>query len=201
MRRIAAAAALALLALFAAAASFDPVVPGNALRFPRDAGSHPGHRIEWWYVTGELAGTHGPIGFQVTFFRVANPDARANPSRFSPTQLFFAHAAIADPARGSLLHDQRSARSLEGLVGASAADTDVRIDDWSLRREGNGYRARVEASQFALDLTLSPTQPPIVEGDRGYSRKGPLARSRRSSTASRSSRSPGARSGTGARFP
>lgn len=173
MRRAAAAAGLILFALVAAAATFDPVAPGKPLRFPRDAGSHPGHRIEWWYVTGELAGAHGPVGFQVTFFRVANPDAHANPSRFSPTQLFFAHAAIADPARGSLLADQRSARGVEGLVGASTFDTDVRIDDWSLRREGAGYRARVEGAQFALDLVLSPTQPPILEGDRGYSRKGP----------------------------
>ena len=174
MRRIA-AAALASLAFFAAAATFDPVVPGVTLHFPRDDGVHPGFRIEWWYVTGQVDGPHGPIGFQVTFFRVANPDAHVNPSRFSPAQLYFAHAAIADPAQGKLLTDQRSARGLEGLVSASNADTDVRIDDWFLRREGASYRARVEASQFALDLTLAPTQPPILEGDGGFSRKGPAA--------------------------
>ena len=50
----------------------------------------------------------------------------------------------------------------------------MRIDDWFLRREGDGYRARVEASQFALDLTLATTQPTLLQGDRGFSRKGPV---------------------------
>ena len=34
--------------------AFDPVVPGRALEFPRDRGAHLGHRLEWWYVTGQL---------------------------------------------------------------------------------------------------------------------------------------------------
>jgi predicted secreted hydrolase len=28
-----------------------------------------GHRVEWWYVTGNLETKRGPMGFQVTFFR------------------------------------------------------------------------------------------------------------------------------------
>ena len=173
MRRAAAIAALMACALAASPAAFDPVTSGKALQFPRDAGAHPGHRIEWWYVTGQVESPHGPVGFQVTFFRVANPEARANPSRFSPKQLLFAHAALADPARGRLLQDERSARELEGLVSASTTDTDVRLDDWSLAREGNGYRTRVQGAEFALDLALEPTQPVLLEGDRGFSRKGP----------------------------
>src|SRR5262245_55999693 len=117
--------------------AFDPVVPGRVLEFPRDYGAHPGHRIEWWYVTGVLG---GGTGFQVTFFRVRNPDAEGNPSRFAPKQLLFAHAAIADPARGKLVHAQKSARLLEGLVEASVADTDLRIDDWTLARKDSVYR-------------------------------------------------------------
>ena len=34
------------------ALEFPPVTPGRVLEFPRDAGSHPEYRIEWWYVTG-----------------------------------------------------------------------------------------------------------------------------------------------------
>jgi predicted secreted hydrolase len=151
---------------------FDVVAPGKALAFPRDAGAHPNHRIEWWYVTGELDTKRGPMGFQVTFFRVRNPDADGNPSRFSPRQLLFAHAALADPAKGRLAHDQRSARALEGLVEASEADTAVRIDDWRLAREAGGYRARIDADGFALDLVMTPTQPVLLQGERGFSRKG-----------------------------
>ena len=175
MRRIALALALAALACVAGAARFEAVVPGKRIEFPRDAGSHPAHRIEWWYVTGELETKRGTMGFQVTFFRVANPDAQSNPSRFSPTQLLFAHAALADPALGRLRHAERSARALDGLVEASSADTDVRIDDWSLARDGAGYHARVKADDFALDLALAPTQPPLLQGDAGFSRKGPGA--------------------------
>jgi predicted secreted hydrolase len=164
-----------LLAQVAAAAlAFDPVVPGRALQFPRDYGAHPGHRIEWWYVTGHLDSSRGPLGFQVTFFRVRNPDAENVPGRFSPRQILFAHAALADAPRARFLHDQRVGRLLPPLVDAREADTAVRIDDWMLERDGSGYRTRIAADGFALDLALTPTQPVLLQGDRGYSRKGPL---------------------------
>jgi predicted secreted hydrolase len=49
----------------------------------------------------------------------------------------------------------------------------VRLDDWSLLREGSGYRTRITTGEFALDLALVPTQPPLLQGERGFSRKGP----------------------------
>jgi predicted secreted hydrolase len=153
---------------------FDLVAPGKQLEFPRDYGAHPGHRIEWWYVTGHLESAQGPLGFQVTFFRVRNKDAESNPSRFAPKQLLFAHAALADPAVGKLLHGQKVARALEGLVEAAEHDTAVRIDDWSLVRSGGRYSTRVAAEGFELDLTFAPTRPPLAQGDGGFSRKGPL---------------------------
>lgn len=156
---------------------FDPVVPGVKLEFPRDAGAHPGHRIEWWYVTGHLRSAGTPaLGFQVTFFRVRNRDAEANESRFSPRQLLFAHAAYADPRLGKLLHDQRSARVLPPLVQAATGDTRVRLDDWFLRREGTGYATRVASDEFVLDLLLEPSQAVMLQGDGGFSRKGPSER-------------------------
>ena len=170
------ASVLSVLSAFPALASqeFPPVTPGRALEFPRDAGSHPEYRIEWWYVTGHLESKRGPMGFQVTFFRLRNRDAEDNPSRFSPRQLLFAHAALADPSKGRLLHDQRSARALADLVEAKIGETDIRIDDWSLKREAKMYRARIEAEAFSLDLTMSATQPVMLQGDRGLSRKGPV---------------------------
>jgi predicted secreted hydrolase len=158
------------------ALAFDAVVPGKVLEFPEDGGAHPGYRIEWWYVTGHLDSGDAPLGFQVTFFRVRNPAADGNSSRFSPRQLLFAHAALADPAAGRLAQAQRSARALEGLVEARPGELDVRIDDWSLRGEAGGYRARVAAADFALDLALAPTQAPLLQGERGFSRKGPSPR-------------------------
>ena len=169
-----AASAASVLSL--SAFGFDPVVPGKQIEFPRDAGAHPGHRIEWWYVTGVLTpkGSDKELGFQVTFFRVRNPEAESNPSRFSPKQILFAHAAFADPAYGRLMHAQRSGRMLEGLVEARVGDLAVRIDDWMLARENGGYRTRIAGDGFDLDLVMAPTQPPMLQGDRGFSRKGPL---------------------------
>jgi predicted secreted hydrolase len=161
--------------------AFDPVVPGRALAFPRDYGAHLGHRIEWWYVTGHLEETGLPpsrerqLGFQVTFFRVRNKDAESNPSRFAPKQLLFAHAALADPAVGKLLHAQKSARMLEGIVAASASDTALRIDDWTFTRVDGAYRARIPAGDFTLELSLAPTRPVLLQGERGFSRKGPTS--------------------------
>src|SRR4051812_9861693 len=150
--------------------AFDGVTPGKRIEFPRDAGAHLGHRIEWWYVTGNLETRRGPMGFQVTFFRVRNPAAESNPSRFSPKQLLFAHAALADPSKGALLADQRTARAVEGIVEASITDTAVSIDDWRLARAGTGYRARIDADNFALELDLAPTEPVLLQGDAGFSR-------------------------------
>ncbi len=166
--------AIATLLASLPALAFDPVVPGREIRLPEDGGAHPGHRLEWWYVTGQLESARGPLGFQVTFFRVRNPDAESNPSRFAPAQLLFAHAALAEPAHGKLRHDQRSARAGFGLAEAGAGRTSVLIDDWSLRFEDGAYRARIPAEGFALDLVMRPTQPVLRQGERGFSRKGPL---------------------------
>jgi predicted secreted hydrolase len=155
--------------------AYAAVTPGAHLAFPADHGAHPPFRTEWWYVTGWLrTPDRRDLGFQVTFFRSRPPVDQRNPSAFSPKQILFAHAALSDPALGHLQHDQRIAREGLGLARASTADTDIVLDDWSLTRGGDGrYRTHVTGQGFALDLTLAPGQPPILQGEGGYSRKGP----------------------------
>src|SRR5690606_29459855 len=100
----------------------------------------------------------------------------ANPSRFAPTQLLFAHAAIASPRAGRLVHAQRSARAGFGLAGFSEADLDVAIGSWELQRDArNPIHARIADEALALALRFTPAGPPVPQGDRGYSRKGPEA--------------------------
>jgi predicted secreted hydrolase len=152
-----------------ARADYAPVVPGYVLNFPADEGAHPEFRIEWWYVTGWLQAPDGPLGFQVTFFRAAT--ASDNPSRFAPRQILIGHAALSHP--GGLVHDERSARAGFGLAGASTGRTEVWIDGWSLRQDGNEYVANVPAREFSLHLRLRRTQPPLLQGAQGFSRKGP----------------------------
>jgi predicted secreted hydrolase len=157
-----------------AAEGFPDVVRGRELEFPRDHGAHPQYRTEWWYVTGWLGtGSGRDLGFQVTFFRSRPRVAENNPSAFAPRQLLFAHAAIADPARGRLLHDQRAARAGFGLAEAREGRTDVHIDDWSITQSGAAYRARIPAREFVLELAFEPTQGVLLQGEEGYSRKGP----------------------------
>lgn len=155
-------------------ATFAPVTPGRALEFPRDFGSHPQFRLEWWYVTGWLeTAAHQRLGFQITFFRTAPLLQEDNPSAFAARQLLIAHCALSDPARGRLWHDQRIRRAGLNLAEAATGDTRVWIDDWRLERRDDVYDAHLSAEGFALELRLAPTQPPLLNGEQGFSRKGP----------------------------
>lgn len=159
----------------AAPAPYPVVRPGIVLRFPADHGAHPAFRTEWWYVTGWLRTDAGKdLGFQVTFFRTRPPVDPRNPSRFAASQVLFAHAALSDPATGKLLHGERAARAGFGLAQASTGDADVAIRDWRLRRSADGHwKTQLAADGFALALDFQPTQPPLPQGQGGYSRKGP----------------------------
>ncbi|HXF67706.1 MAG TPA: carotenoid 1,2-hydratase [Burkholderiales bacterium] len=151
---------------------FALVVPGYRMRFPHDEGSHPEFRLEWWYVTGWLEEPTGPLGFQVTFFR-ARPELRhENPSAFTPRQIVIAHAALSDPAHGRLVHAQRAARAGFGLAGAEQGRVQVWIGEWRLEQREEAYRALIPAREFSMELAFAPTQPPIRQGQEGYSRKG-----------------------------
>jgi predicted secreted hydrolase len=160
------------LSAWAANAQYPNVVPGRRLSFPRDHGAHPEFRIEWWYITGWLETTpSGPIGFQITFFRARPEEASDNPSQYNPRQILFAHAALSDPKRGRLLHDQRAARAGFSLAHAELERTGVWIDDWRLELEGHRYQAKIAARDFELDLTLF-SQQIVLQGEGGFSRKG-----------------------------
>ncbi|MFY7954926.1 MAG: lipocalin-like domain-containing protein [Burkholderiaceae bacterium] len=154
---------------------FAQVDPRKTLSFPRDFGAHPDFRTEWWYATGWLQTPDGKqVGFQVTFFRSATEHERTNPSKFAPKQLIVAHAALSDPAIGKLQHDQRIARAGFGLAQTSESTTDIKLGKWSMLREADGrYRVTLPARDFRFDLTFTPTQPILLQGAQGYSRKGP----------------------------
>jgi predicted secreted hydrolase len=158
--------------------AYAPVEREYELVFPRDEGSHPQFRTEWWYATGWLETKSGEsLGFQITFFRSRPFSEIENPSAFAPEHILFAHAAIADANKGKLVHEQRSARAGFDLAGAKEREMNVWIRDWIFRREHKHYIARVQAEQFELDLKFMPEQRPLLQGDRGFSRKGKNAES------------------------
>jgi predicted secreted hydrolase len=175
---------------------------GRALAFPRDHGAHLAQRIEWWYATGWLlpestdadawAAAHdaGRIGFQVTFFRSRTSLAEALPGRLAPRHLLFAHAAITtltEPGHGRHRHAQRLAR-WSGETGsasrqrAALSDTDVALGPWWLKREPGPHAGRWRAAVDGLDgapgrqrlvIEMTATQPVLLQGEAGFSRKGP----------------------------
>lgn len=156
-------------------------LPARPLSFPRDFGAHPELRTEWWYITGHGTAEGGrELGFQLTFFRTRVDAAQGLRSRFAARQLIFAHAAVTDLAGGRLLHDQRIAREGFGLAQAATEDTALRLDGWTLKRSGSlersHYRALLAAREFTLDLDFESTQPLLLQGEQGLSRKGPEAR-------------------------
>ncbi|MGE0311185.1 MAG: lipocalin-like domain-containing protein [Lautropia sp.] len=159
-------------------APFHAVEAGRRLAFPRDFGAHRGFRIEWWYLTGWLrdTATSRPFGFQLTFFRIGTRYPRGNPSRFAPTDLIAAHAALMDPTLGRPLIAERLVNAGGAGVVLDERDTRIVVGDWSLARDPDDrYRARVASRGFAFSLALASAHPtPWLQGEDGYSRKGPL---------------------------
>jgi predicted secreted hydrolase len=145
------------------------------LQFPRDLGSHPDFAIEWWYLTGRLLSKEREFGFQLTFFRSRVPGTQQMRSAFAAKQLIFAHAAITDVKEKKLLHDQRIAREGFGVAQADEGDTRITLRDWSLVRELSGYSAHMAGSDFGFTLQLQETQALLLQGEQGWSRKGPQA--------------------------
>jgi len=177
---IQAAAGTAVLALPAAACA----LAARRFEFPRDFGSHPELGTEWWYITGQAQAQGRLLGFQLTFFRKRIPSTQQLRSAFAARQLVLGHAALTDVAGRRQLHAQHSARAGMGLAHAREGDTDVQLGNWFLRRtpapsgtaaQASRYDAHLTGEGFVLDLQLATTQPVLLQGQAGLSRKGPEA--------------------------
>jgi len=148
------------------------------LAFPRDHGAHPEVRTEWWYATGLVTdGAGRRYGFQVTFFRQGlTPETPApGSSRLRARQIAAAHLAVADIESSGFHHAERLRRASGGLAGWSDTDLDVWLEDWTIRRRGDGViavRARDPETGIGLELELRPEKPIVLQGDDGYSQKG-----------------------------
>ncbi len=158
--------------------------PGRKFVFPRDHGSHPEFKIEWWYLTGHLYATNSTMGtpprrfgFQATFFRRAAPRAGGpgiESANFGTGNIYLAHMALLDVTTGRFFHEERLNR--EGWDAGSATNSlAVHNGNWSLRLTdpvtnrmdlSGGIRAEVR-----FQLSLVPRKPLVVFGTNGVSRK------------------------------
>lgn len=167
--------------LAGAAEGFEMARPGHHLAFPRDHGAHPAFRIEWWYLTANLEDAEGHIyGAQWTLFRFAvNPAGEKEPlNAWDSDQVFMAHFALSWPQGHQAW--QRYARggdhAGEARAGVSAEPFAAWLDDWQMVSSGPGWlpmKLQAREAAYGLELALSGHQGPILQGERGFSRKHP----------------------------
>lgn len=148
------------------------------LHFPADHGPHPDFRTEWWYYTGNLEAAGGRrFGFQLTFFRSAlAPKMPARESAWATRQAWLAHFAVSDLGGDRFHSFERWSRGAAGLAGARAEPFRVWVKDWAAEAAGGPeppMHLTAAEGDLGIDLVLQPGKPPVLEGDRGLSRKGP----------------------------
>lgn len=147
--------------------------------FPRDHGAHPRFRQEWWYLTAALRdpATGDEYGVQFTLFRRAlAADPGEGPWRSA--QAFLGHFALTDVERERHVEAERFSRGHPRLAGVRTTPFAAWIEGWRLESMGASiWPVRLEASTeaFGADLFLRETRPPVFQGDRGLSTKGPGA--------------------------
>jgi predicted secreted hydrolase len=159
----------------AAEPQFNQALQPREWSFPRDHGRHDGFKTEWWYFTGNLREkvTGRKFGYQLTFFRSAYvATATTRPSPWGMTEIYFAHAAVADMEGNQFLYTDRLTRGRPGLAIASDQTLDVTLKDWSAKLENDTVRLIGDDPKFALDLTARKGRGPILEGPGGLNAKG-----------------------------
>ena len=176
--------------------AFAQALSPKTLQFPRDHGPHPDFRQEWWYLTGNLVSAAGErLGFELTIFRFALAPTSAQPlavssqhdaegSRWHTRQIYLGHFAVSDVAKQRFRFTVKLARGALGLAGAqadplrvwlgnwqigearapaaAAAGSAAKASTWQLQAAGNGY---------VLSLAARPLMAPVLNGERGLSRK------------------------------
>ncbi len=148
---------------------------GHVLEFPKDHGSHPDFKIEWWYLTGHLYAGDRRFGFQATFFRLGQrPEAVPEGVAFGDAQIYMAHMGLSDPETGKFYHQERLNRAGWNAT-AKEGELDVRNGDWKLHQAGGALALLGSIrSDVAFDLRLLPHKRHVIFGKDGISRKGPV---------------------------
>jgi len=176
---------------------FALAIEPRTFSFPEDHGPHPRFRHEWWYVTGNLDSARGErFGFELTIFRVAlaPPGERGTGaggaagvdrgattsngvSAWRTRQVYVAHFAITDVARGEFHSASRYSRDALGLAGAQTQPLRVWLDDWmfgaatDIGAVARPWTLHAQDQGYELTLELQPLGQPVLNGEEGLSRK------------------------------
>lgn len=153
--------------------------PERRIAFPQDHGPHPGFRSEWWYLTLMLEDDNGSAyGGQFTLFRQAlapaEPATSENPWRTG--QVYLAHLAMTDAARDDHRFAERLARGQPELAGAQSTPFAAWLEDWRLASVGETFlpmQLNAGGADFHWSLDLDSSKPLVLQGNEGFSAKGP----------------------------
>ena len=166
-------------------AGFKQATGEETLSFPDDYGPHPEYANEWWYYTGHLLTEEGQrFGYQFTLFRIGltPPDTveavtETATSDWATDHFFMGHLALSDIENETHYASERYSRGGAGLAGAQARPFRAWLDDWSVDGLGGDdvYPMHIQAADEAisLDLMLDPKKPRVLQGEDGFSTKGP----------------------------
>jgi len=168
--------ALCFVLLACSAAGWRSAGMPYRFSFPRDHGSHPAYRTEWWYFTGHLLADDGHrYGFELTIFRFGTepgaPTPKPGESRWRVGEVFPAHFALTDDAAGRFTFAERIVRPTLGEAEAARETLDVHAQDWSIRGL-DPIRLQAGTPEEGVSLSLRGSKPPAINGIDGISWKG-----------------------------
>ena len=154
------------------------VLEVREFEFPRDHGSHPDYRSEWWYFTGNLNGESGNrFGFELTFFRFALAPRRADrESPWGANQAWMAHLALTDGSERRFVAAERFSRGALGLAGSTSAPFSLHLEDWSVASSGPEFSPltlNAATDEGEIHLTLTALKDVVRNGASGVDKKGP----------------------------
>ena len=154
---------------------FDKADAPISIEFPRDQGSHDSFKTEWWYYTGNLkTDLDRHFGYQLTFFRQAlSCKPISGTSKWRTRQIYFAHFALTDTKCNNFHSDFRMNRRSLNIAGTTTHPFRVWIDDWQVKQTGEDLVLFAKTDSMSLSLKLTAEKQAVLQGSRGFSKKGP----------------------------
>lgn len=102
------------------------------------------------------------------------PVRQASASAWHSERLWMAHVALTDAAGGEHYALERFSRENPGLAGATLEPFHVWLEDWQVTGDGAGqWQIHVADAAFTLNLELSSSKAPVLQGVDGLSQKSP----------------------------
>jgi predicted secreted hydrolase len=151
--------------------------PSRPVNLPNDDAAHYTSQTEWWYYTGHLQAEDGTeYGFEVTFFKRLTSEDRAPgcflnvPGHWIKEVGMLGHFAVTD-----LEQKKFHAAQIHNLAKRWKADPDryhVYINGWSVEAKDGAHHLKAAMSKYSVDLKLTPTKPPALNGPNGILEKG-----------------------------